>query len=32
MSVVIGLIAKLGEEGTITTIVAGAGDFLSRRA
>jgi uncharacterized ion transporter superfamily protein YfcC len=29
MSVVIGLIARLGEEGTITTIVAGAGDFLS---
>jgi uncharacterized ion transporter superfamily protein YfcC len=29
MSVVIGLIAKLGEEGTINTIIAGAGDFLS---
>jgi uncharacterized ion transporter superfamily protein YfcC len=29
MSVVIGLIARLGEEGTVTTIVAGAGDFLS---
>jgi uncharacterized ion transporter superfamily protein YfcC len=28
MSVVIGLIARLGEEGTVTTIVAGAGDFL----
>jgi uncharacterized ion transporter superfamily protein YfcC len=28
MSVVVGLIAKLGEEGTVTTIVAGAGDFL----
>jgi uncharacterized ion transporter superfamily protein YfcC len=28
MAVVIGLIAKLGEEGTVTTIVAGAGDFL----
>jgi uncharacterized ion transporter superfamily protein YfcC len=28
MSVVIGLIAGLGEEGTVTTIVAGAGDFL----
>ena len=28
MSVVIGLIAKLGEEGTVTTIIAGAGDFL----
>jgi uncharacterized ion transporter superfamily protein YfcC len=29
MSVVVGLIAKLGEEGTVTTIVAGASDFLS---
>src|SRR3954447_15315736 len=29
MSVVVGLIAKLGEEGTVTTIVAGAADFLS---
>jgi uncharacterized ion transporter superfamily protein YfcC len=28
MSVVVGLIAKLGEEGTVTTIVAGAADFL----
>ncbi len=28
MAVVIGLIAKLGEEGVVTTIVAGAGDFL----
>jgi uncharacterized ion transporter superfamily protein YfcC len=28
MSVVIGLIAKLGEEGTVTTIVAGAADFI----
>src|SRR5213076_811202 len=28
MSVVIGLIARLGEEGTVTTIVAGASDFL----
>jgi uncharacterized ion transporter superfamily protein YfcC len=28
MAVVIGLVAKLGEEGTVTTIVAGAGDFL----
>ena len=28
MAVVIGLIAKLGEEGTVNTIVAGAGDFL----
>jgi uncharacterized ion transporter superfamily protein YfcC len=28
MSVVIGAIAKLGEEGTVTTIVAGASDFL----
>jgi uncharacterized ion transporter superfamily protein YfcC len=29
MAVVIGLIARLGEEGTVTTIVAGAGDFLA---
>jgi len=29
MSVVIGLIAKLGEEGTVSTIIAGASDFLS---
>jgi len=29
MSVVIGLIGKFGEEGTVTTIVAGAADFLS---
>jgi uncharacterized ion transporter superfamily protein YfcC len=28
MAVVIGLVGKLGEEGTVTTIVAGAGDFL----
>jgi uncharacterized ion transporter superfamily protein YfcC len=28
MAVVVGLIARLGEEGTVTTIVAGAGDFL----
>jgi uncharacterized ion transporter superfamily protein YfcC len=28
MSVVIGLIGKLGEEGTVTTIIAGASDFL----
>lgn len=28
MAVVIGAIARLGEEGTVTTIVAGAGDFL----
>ena len=28
MAVVIGLIARLGEEGTVTTIVAGAADFL----
>jgi uncharacterized ion transporter superfamily protein YfcC len=28
MAVIIGLIAKLGEEGTINTIIAGAGDFL----
>ena len=29
MSVVIGLIAGLGEEGTVSTILAGASDFLS---
>jgi uncharacterized ion transporter superfamily protein YfcC len=29
MSVVIGLIAKLGEEGTVSTITAGAADFLT---
>ena len=29
MAVVIGLLAKLGEEGTVTTIIAGASDFLS---
>ena len=28
MAVVVGLIGKLGEEGTVTTIVAGAADFL----
>jgi len=28
MAVVIGLIARLGEEGTVSTIVAAAGDFL----
>jgi uncharacterized ion transporter superfamily protein YfcC len=28
MAVVVGLIARLGEEGTVTTIVAGAADFL----
>ena len=28
MAVVIGLIAKLGEEGTVTTIVSGAADFI----
>ena len=28
MSVVIGAIAKLGEEGIVTTIIAGAADFL----
>ena len=28
MAVVIGLIGQLGEEGTVTTIVAGAADFL----
>jgi len=31
MAVVIGLIARLGEEGTVTTIVAGAADFLGAR-
>jgi uncharacterized ion transporter superfamily protein YfcC len=29
MAVVIGLIAKLGEEGTVNTIIAGASDFLA---
>ncbi len=29
MSVVVGLIAGLGEEGTVTTIVGGAADFLT---
>jgi len=29
MAIVIGVIARLGEEGTVTTIVAGAADFLS---
>jgi uncharacterized ion transporter superfamily protein YfcC len=28
MAIVVGLIAKLGEEGTVNTIVAGAADFL----
>src|SRR5438034_1076441 len=28
MAVVVGLIARLGEEGTVTTIVAGAADFI----
>ena len=28
MAVVIGLIAKLGEEGTVTALIAGASDFL----
>jgi uncharacterized ion transporter superfamily protein YfcC len=28
MAVVVGLIGRLGEEGTVTTIVAGAADFL----
>jgi uncharacterized ion transporter superfamily protein YfcC len=28
MSVVIGMIARFGEEGTVTTIIAGASDFL----
>ena len=32
MAVVIGLIARLGEEGTVTTIVAGAADFLGAGA
>ena len=32
MAVVIGLIAKLGEEGTVNTIVAGAADFLGAGA
>ena len=31
MSVVIGLVAKLGEKGTVNAIVAGAGEFLGRR-
>jgi uncharacterized ion transporter superfamily protein YfcC len=29
MAVVVGLIANLGEEGTVTTIIAGASDFLA---
>ena len=29
MAVVVGLIAKLGEEGTVNTIIAGASDFLA---
>jgi uncharacterized ion transporter superfamily protein YfcC len=29
MAVVVGLIGRFGEEGTVTTIVAGAADFLS---
>ena len=29
MAVVIGLIAKLGEEGTVNTIISGASDFLA---
>ena len=29
MAVVIGLVAKLGEEGTVTTIISGASDFLA---
>jgi uncharacterized ion transporter superfamily protein YfcC len=29
MAVVIGLIARLGEEGTVNTIIAGASDFLA---
>ncbi|HSC74290.1 MAG TPA: hypothetical protein VLB89_09000 [Gaiellaceae bacterium] len=29
MSVVVGLIARLGEEGTVTTIMTGAADFLT---
>jgi uncharacterized ion transporter superfamily protein YfcC len=28
LAVVIGLVAKLGEEGTVTTIISGASDFL----
>ena len=32
MAVVIGLIAQLGEEGTVTTIIAGASDFLGAGA
>lgn len=28
MSVVVGLVAKLGEEGTVNTIISGASDFL----
>ncbi len=28
MAVVIGLVARLGEEGTVTTIISGAADFL----
>ena len=28
MAVVIGLVARLGEEGTVTTIISGASDFL----
>jgi uncharacterized ion transporter superfamily protein YfcC len=28
LAVVVGLVAKLGEEGTVTTIVSGAADFL----
>jgi uncharacterized ion transporter superfamily protein YfcC len=28
MAVIIGLVAKLGEEGTVTAIIAGAGEFL----
>jgi uncharacterized ion transporter superfamily protein YfcC len=28
MAVVVGVIARLGEEGTVTTIIAGAADFL----
>lgn len=29
MAVVVGLVAKLGEKGTVNTIIAGAGDFLA---
>ena len=29
MAVVVGLVAKLGEEGTVTTIIAGAADFFA---